>query len=111
MTIEEIILNYLEDQLEVSCFLMRPEEEPEKYVLFEKTGGSEDNYIMTSTFAFQSIAKTLAEASELNDQVIAAVKSLVTLDKISKARYVTDYNFTNTATKQPRYQAVFDIIY
>ena len=111
MTIEEIVMNYLEDQLEVSCYLMRPEKEPKTYVLIEKTGGSKKNHITTSTFAFQSYAPTLALASELNDEVIKAVESMVTMNEISKARYMTDYNFTNTATKQPRYQAVFDITY
>lgn len=110
--IEKIVLNYLSSQLDVPCHMTRPENPPDKYVLIEKTGGSEDEeggHIETSTFAFQSYAPTLLEAAELNDEVKAAAKSLIVLNEITKSAYQTDYNFTNPANKQPRYQAVFDI--
>lgn len=107
--IEYTILRYFSDHLDVPCYMMRPEKPPKEYVLIEKTGGSKDNYITTSTFAFQSYAETLLKASELNENVMAVAENLIEVDEITKSKYQTDYNFTNAATKQPRYQAVFDI--
>ena len=109
MMIEYTVLKYLSDHLDVPCHMMRPECAPDKYVLIEKTGGSKENHISESTFAFQSYAPTLLEAAELNEQVKAVAEELIHCDGITKSEYQTDYNFTNTASKQPRYQAVFDI--
>lgn len=110
--IEEIVHTHMNGCLEEPCYLMRPETNPTGgYVLIEKTGGSERNRISTATFAFQSYGDDLKSAAELNRKVIAAAKSLTTLGSISRSHYSTDYNFTNTATKQPCYQAVFVITY
>ena len=107
--IEKIIYDYMSANLDVPCYMMRPERIPDSYVVLEKTGGEKENHLYRSTFAFQSYAPTLAQAAELNEAVKAAAENLVELDAITASRYNTDYNFTNTATKQPRYQAVFDI--
>lgn len=109
--IEETILEYLEDMLDVPCYLMRPENVPSSFVLIEKTGGSESNKVDHATFAFQSYGATLYDAAALNRTVISAAKDLVTLPSISSSRLQTDYNFTNIADKHPRYQAIFDITY
>lgn len=107
--IEKTVLDYMSGQLEVPCYMMRPEKVPKKYVLIEKTGSSEDDHITTSTFAFQSYAPTLLEAAELNEEVKAAAESLVSLYSVTKSALESDCNFTNIANKQPRYQAVYDI--
>lgn len=109
--IEKTIIEYLGSKLSVPCYMERPESEhcPTSYVLLEKTGGSVKEHIYTSTFAFQSYAPSLLEAVELNDEVKAAAESLIVLPSITKSKYQTDYNFTNPAAKQYRYQAVFDI--
>ena len=91
--------------------MMRPVEKPEKYYIIERTGGSETNHLRTATIAIQSYAPTLAEACELNEEVIELTKEMVELESISSVRYSTDYNFTNQTKKQPRYQAVFSILY
>lgn len=107
--IEYEVLRFMSDHLDVPCYMMRPQKPPAEYVLIEKTGGSKENYITTSTFAFQSYAETLLKAAELNDEVKAVAENLIELNGITKSAYQTDYNFTNPANKQPRYQAVFDI--
>ncbi len=111
MMIEKMVLDHMSSELEVPCYMERPETEelPDRYLLVEKTGGTVEDHIYTSTFAFQSYAPTLLEAAELNEEVKAAADSLIALSGITKSKYQTDYNFTNPAAKQPRYQAVFDI--
>lgn len=107
--IEIIIKKYLDEHLTVSSFLEKVEDMPDSYVLFEKTGSSKSNYLSSSTFAFQSYAPSMYEAAKLNEELKVAVEKLVTLDAISGVTLNSDYNFTDTETKQYRYQAVFDI--
>ncbi len=45
----------------------------------------------------------------LNEQTKTAVDSLIELTEIAKVRLNSDYNFTDTATKRYRYQAVYDL--
>jgi len=52
--IEIIIKNFLDTHLSVSSFLEKKGEMPLSYVLFEKTGSSKNNHLLSSTFAFQS---------------------------------------------------------
>ncbi len=107
--IEKRIRDHLLTKLAVEVYLEYPETPPSKFVLFEKTGSSKQNHLESATFAFQSYALSLYEAAELNELVKAAVESLIETQDISKAKLNTDYNFTDTTTKEYRYQAVFDI--
>lgn len=109
--IEEIIKNYLDGHLNVPSFLVRPENPPDKYVLFEKTGGSELNHIDGATFAFQSYAPSLFEAAKLNVHVKAYLNEMIFFTGISKAKLNSDYNYTDPETKEYRYQAVYDFTY
>lgn len=107
--IEIIIKNFLDDHLSVSSFLEKTSEMPSSYVLFEKTGSSKSNHLLSSTFAFQSYAPSMYEAAKLNEELKEAVEQLISLDEISGLSLNSDYNFTDTETKEYRYQAVFDI--
>lgn len=105
--IEKAILDYLNTNLDVPVYMERPETPPDEYVLLEKTGSQLENHIHTATIAAQSYAKTLYEAATLNDVVKATMTGAVELAQITRVGLNSDYNFTNTADKQYRYQAVF----
>lgn len=107
--IEIVIKQFLDEHLSVPSFLEKQGEIPDSYVVFEKTGSSKRNYLMSATFAFQSYAKSLYEAAKLNEEVKRVVEQLIEIDEISNVRLNSDYNFTDTTTKEYRYQAVFDI--
>lgn len=116
--IEQIIYDYLKDEYQhgnipAPVYLMRPEKIPNNgvYYLIEKTGSSETNHITSATIAIQSYAPTLADAAALNEVIKSAMNEIVDLDEISKSICTTDYNFTNIADKQPRYQALFNVVY
>ena len=64
-----------------------------------------------ATFAFQSYAPSLQKAAELNEKVKKVVEDLITVNEVSGVHHNSDYNFTDTETKQYRYQAVYDINY
>lgn len=107
--IEIVIKEYLDGHLAVPSFLERPKNPPEQYVIFEKTSSSKSNYLPAATFAFQSYAPSMYEAAVLNEELKEVIESMITLDSISKIKLNSDYNFTDTETKEYRYQAVFDI--
>lgn len=107
--IETIIKNRLASELDVEVFLEKPSAKIESYVVFEKTSSGKRNHLPTAVFAFQSYAKSLYAAAELNERVKNAVEGLIWLDEIRGISLNSDYNFTDTTTKEYRYQAVFDI--
>lgn len=110
--IELIVLDYLKRTLSVPVYMEKPSSDaPPKFVLIEKTGTSEENYIMRATFALQSFAPSLYEASVLNEEVKDKMRGIISLDDVSASRLNTDYNFTDTTTKSYRYQAVFDLVF
>lgn len=96
-----------------NVFMEVPSENvPQKYILLEKTGSGKTNHLNRATFAVQSISKnSLAEAASLNVEAIEAMESLIEETAVFASDLNSDYNFTNTETKEYRYQAVFDVYY
>lgn len=107
--IEKVVLDWLNDQLNVPCYMEEKENMPASYVLIEKVGASEENLIWDATFALQSYAETLYMAAELNEQVKEAMDHIIELDVITRSKLNSDYNYTDTARKKYRYQAVYDL--
>jgi len=109
--IEMVIYNYLNKHLPIPAFLEKNGKMPDKYVLFEKTSGGKRNHIPSSTFAFQSYGKSMYEAAMLNEELKEVIENMIALNEISGIKLNSNYNFTDTETKEYRYQAVFDINY
>jgi len=107
--IEDTIFNYLKNKTSAEWYLMRPKNVASKFGLIEKTGQRKEEHLTTSTFAFQSYAPTLAEAAQLSAELKTAIEGMIELNNISRCSLEGEYNFTNTETKQPRYQAVFSV--
>lgn len=113
--IEKIILDFLGERLSVPVSMEALNNE-KRYVVIEKTGGSETNYISSATVAIQSVTDsrkggTLYEAAELNEEVKQAMREIEELEEVSSCSLNADYNFTDTTTKNYRYQAVFNLIH
>jgi|SRR5690625_987195 len=108
--IDITILNYLEKELSVPVFMEKPSEDiPKEYVILDRTGSSKANHLLSATIAFQSYAESKYEAAKLNEELKSVVKKMVELDEVAGVKLNSDYNFTDTTTKEYRYQAVFDI--
>lgn len=107
--IEQIVLTYLSTALSVPVFAEVPTAPGKSFVVIEKTGSGNTNHISSAMIAVQSYADTLLGAAQLNEAVKEAMENLTDLDSIGRCKLNTDYNFTDTASKRYRYQAVFDI--
>lgn len=110
--IETIVKDYLETKTDIPVRFERTPEMPAECIILEKTGGSYDEQIYTATIAAQSYGATLAEAASLNEEVVGwmlDIRDAVT--NVFDISLNSDYNFTDTAAKRYRYQAVFIITY
>lgn len=110
--IETVVVEYLSSVLNVPVYMGEPNRaDVTSWVRVEKTGSSMENHIYTATIAVQSYAPTIYEAALLNDTVKQAMFDIDTLPVIASIDLNSDYNFTDTSTKQPRYQAVFNLVH
>ena len=110
--IETIIREALASVLAVPVYMEAPLDKPESYVVLEKTGSRRPDRLDTATLAVQSIAPSLEAAAALNETAKAAMDWLpYTVPEIFAAKLNSDGNFTDTRTKERRYQAVYNITY
>lgn len=108
MSIEPIIIDYLKTELQTQSVYGEVQANPEEvYFVIDKTGSDIENMITTSTVAIQSYAQSKAQASDYNEKVKEAMDKIIRLPVIDDCQLMSDYNFTNTAKKEYRYQAVF----
>ena len=110
--IESVIVEYLSSALNVPVYMGEPDRsQVGTWVRVEKTGGGMQNFIYTATVAVQSYAPTFYEAAQLNHSVVSAMLDIADLPVVASINLNSDYNFTDTSTKQPRYQAVFELVH
>lgn len=110
--IELVVLNYLKSELpDITVTAEIRQGMGDTFVSIEKTGGGMNDKLFSSTFAVQSWAGSLYDAMSLNERVKEAMLELPSVKEVTKCSLNSDYNYTDTATKHPRYQAVFDVVH
>lgn len=116
--IEKTVIDWLNAKLSVPVLIEEPVNPNPgdiemygrlKFCVVEKTGSSRTNRLNESTIAVLSYAGSLYEAAELNEEVKEAMDQLIEEDNVTAVRLNSDYAYSKEATKQPRYQAVFDV--
>ena len=109
--IEKIIRDYLTGE-GVTVYLELPKGGgTPPFVLIERTGGSVTNCLRSATVAIQSYGATLYDAAALNERVLGLMDGIRALPEIAACELNSDYNYTDTAKKRYRYQAVYDLVY
>ena len=103
------LLDYLTENLEGIYVGMEAPEQLTDYVLIDQTGSAKTNHITTTTVAIQSYGASLYEAMLLNERVKDVMDGFLALNEVARVQLDTDYNFTDTETKQYRWQAVYQI--
>ena len=108
--IEKIILDYLKTKLDVDDIYMEMPKNKSTFIIIEKTGSYCENLLFSVTVAIQSYSTSLYSTSQLNEQVKNAMASIQEeVDSVCFCSLNSDYNYTDTETKQYRYQSVFDL--
>ncbi len=103
------LLDYLNGLENFAPAYMEQPKETTGYILLDQTGTSRTNHIITTTIAIQSYGSSLYNAMVLNEHVKVAMEGFAALDNVTRVELETDYNFTDTTTKQYRWQAVYNI--
>ena len=111
--IETTVIGHLCNALETDhVYAERPADPPDEYYLIERTSSGETNHIQSVTIAVQSIsAVSLLRAAEMNQAAMKAMDGIVQMTDVSHCGLNSAYNYTDTETKEYRYQAVFDLYY
>ena len=109
--IEKILMDYLQSNIDVPVYMEKPSMFPGEYILIEKTGSGLNDRIESAMVAIQSYSGSMTGAVELNERMKSVMLDAAELDEIGSCRLNSDYNFTDTSTKEYRYQAVFNITY
>lgn len=107
--IEVTLFNYLTGALNVPVYMELPPDAPQSCVVIEKIGSSMNNRLESSNFAIQSYGGSMYAAASLNERVKQAMFDSISLNQITSVSLNSDYNYTDTASKKYRYQAVFVI--
>ncbi len=111
--IEIIVKNFLESKLSVPVLTEKPKGSASQFVVIERTGGAQSNKIPSAIVTIQSYEQSMQKAAELNEEVkhwmLDGMEGLISVDEVADVSLNSDYNFTDTTTKQYRYQAVFEI--
>lgn len=110
--IEFILVDYLGSVLPYKVILEVPKQDiPAEYVLIERTGGSETNFLKDATVAIQTCAKKLLRAAEMAEEVRDAMEAITSLQEVTSVEVNSIYNFTDQQTKGYRYQSVYNVTY
>lgn len=108
--IEKIILDYIKLK-GIKAYMEEQDKMPNEFVLIEKTGSGESNFIKDSTIAIQSFSDSLYNTSLLNEKIKTMMLDITALDDIVSCKLNSDYNYPDPEKKRYRYQAVFDIVH
>lgn len=110
--IEQIVIDYLSEHLEVPVYAEVPNPRPESFVIVERTGGPHKTIGMDQPLmAIQAWAKTRAKAADLAYEVDAVIFSLQ--DENGRVTYVdrnSFYNYPDEESGTNRYQLVYDMM-
>ena len=108
--IEKIVYDFLKSQ-EMNVYFEESDrpESVDEYLIISKTSSGGGEFLRNSTIVIKSYAKSLYLAAMLNEHVKNLMKQIIVLDEITKCSLNSDYEYTDTAKKKYRYQAVFDI--
>lgn len=109
--IEKTIRDYLAAISNIPVYTELPADYTRPCIVIEKTGGSIENYIKSATVAIQVYGNSLYEAVSYNETLIEDMLKIITLNDIASCRLNSTYNYTDTTTKEYRYQSVFNITY
>lgn len=82
-----------------------------RFVVVQLQGGGESNLINSALLTVQSYAPSRYEAAVLDSFVRDGMSKIVELDAVSSCKLNSHYPYDREDKDQPRYQAVFDIVY
>lgn len=116
--IEEIVLNYLKDNLDVDVFLETPSNHSDTYVTMKLIGSGMDNHINAATFEFYCYSQSKYESAVLDRMLKEAMLGnestsygIIELSTISACKYGGGNDAPDTSKKAYRYRSYYNLFY
>lgn len=114
MVIEELVINYLVSQniegIGGHVYAETPVDAPDDYVLIQRAGGSQANFIRQHTVFTEVISRrSKIDAAKNHEAVIEAMLEMRDHTDVFRCVLNSDYDATNPARKEYRYQALWQI--
>lgn len=111
--LETLIINHLKRETGLSVTNEVPKApKPTEYIVIQRTAGGQTDKIDRATYVIQSYSRrSKLKAAELNELVKAKMEKFEENPLISECSLNSDYDYTNTTTKEYRYQAVYNIVH
>ncbi len=110
MNIESKVIEYLSDAFpSIPEYGEVPQDRPNLMLVVDTTGEAIANLVPTSSVVVDSDAESKASASVLNDAVIDMMMQMTAVEGVSAVSLNSSYSDTDTASKEYRYGALFEI--
>lgn len=110
MIIEQTVIEYLMEKLNIPAYAERPEKSTDSFFLIvERVGGSEQDFMRTAQVSVRSYAPSMYECSVLNEKVNDVMRDFDTVENISHCGVESNANYTDTQRKEYRSQTIFNI--
>ena len=111
MTIEEFVIGYLGDVLNVNVSGSVPHPMPDRFVTVELTASSMNNLIPSARLSIECWGTSRADSAVLYQDVAAAMLAMTSDPDISRVEIETGYNNADLDTDRPRYDSTFNVVY
>jgi len=105
---EEVLLKYMNQNMKIKSYTERSSSQEDEFYVIDRIGGSSNRSYDTSTIAIQSYAKTKYRAAKNDEAMRKCILEMVSLDNILNVELNSFYDYTDTNTKNFRYQSVFE---
>lgn len=109
MDTERFVASRLAETTGLKCVLEVPEIRPDEFVSVQRTGGPEERFSSSPTFAVQAWAKTRRRAAELMRQVNNALMGLMAFDCVFGVDIEKSYRWPDPESGHERYQTVVNM--
>lgn len=112
MNIEVEVIQYLSEKFPtIPVYGEVPENRTKTMLVVDRTGGSVTNLVKTTSIVVDSYGESKAAASVLNDAVVDMMMQMTAVEGVSAVSLNSSYSDTDTASKEYRYGALFEIVH
>lgn len=110
--IEVDVKKFIDDNFDYPALMERPNNGTGVYFVIEKVGGSRNEHIDSAMITVQTFAPSLYQAASVCEALNEAMlNDFIVLPNISSIELNSSYNYTDTKSKDYRYQSLFEIYY
>lgn len=109
--IEETVIKYLNNQLDIPAYMEEPETKPDEYVVLQAIDNGRINLISAVTFNIRCYSTSLYKAAVRCQEVKNAMYDIVALDNVSSSKCGGGGEAIDSTTKRYAYDCIFNLYY